>query len=163
MTHTHSVFLPELVLLLPTFSLTTCTQNTHRLAAVETGLEVEVRGRSEWAPIRTQRCKQQTGQMNGESVPRLVEGFFQPLRTALDCIFVAGVSCGVGRLAAFSWRCWRGFRIFCLPFGRCTRGSLKDRFGEWAGTLKKALLHFLSKKYFHSYCRSYFRHWTSIR
>ena len=71
--------------------------------------------------------------MNGESVSRLVEEFFQPLRAALDYVFAAGVAYGASHLAAFSWRCWRGFRVYCLPLGNCTRVSLKDRFGEWAG------------------------------
>lgn len=71
--------------------------------------------------------------MNGESVPRLVEAFFEPMRRFLDFTFAVGVTYGVSRVVSVAWRCWRGFRVYCLPFGRCTRCDLKERFGEWAG------------------------------
>ena len=78
--------------------------------------------------------------MNGESVPRLAEEFFRPLHAALDYIFAAGVTYGVTRLLALSWRFWRGVRVFCIPLGRCTRESLKTRFGEWAGTQTETVI-----------------------
>ena len=71
--------------------------------------------------------------MNGDSVPRLVEAFFKPVRGLLDFTFAVGATYGAGRVAALCWRCWRGFRIYCLPLGGCARRDLKDRFGEWAG------------------------------
>ena len=71
--------------------------------------------------------------MDGASVPRLVEEFFRPVSGLLDYAFVAGVGYGVFRLAEFCRRCWSGFRVYCLPLGRCASSDMKKLFGEWAG------------------------------
>lgn len=75
--------------------------------------------------------------MNGESVPRLVEEFFRPLNTVLDYAFAAGVAYGAKHLAGFVWQCWRGVRIYCIPFRRCISSDLSERFGKWAGKVTR--------------------------
>ena len=72
---------------------------------------------------------------NGASVPSLVKEFFRPLSGLLDYAFAAGVAYGAVRLGGLCRSCWGGFRIYCLPFGRCDGSDLKKRFGEWAGEL----------------------------
>ena len=72
--------------------------------------------------------------MNGESVPRLVEELFAPLRAACDCVFALGVAYGASQLIKCAWRgCW-GVRVYWLPAwpGGASR-NWTTRFGKWAG------------------------------
>ena len=98
----------------------------------------KAKGQGCCALIRNGKAALQLGKnwaqmQNGVSVPSLVKEFFRPLSGLLDYIFAAGVAYGAVRLGGLCRSCLGGFRVYCLPFGRCDGSDLKKRFGEWAG------------------------------